>query len=200
MIEILRGEVFDWIEAVLSAVPGRIGRLLRRLYWPLRFNSIKGPFSIGRNVQIAGSENISLGSDVYIVDGVVIRAEQGRLVCADQLAINGGARIIADYGEIIMGRGVMIGPAALIRASNHVSEDLNTFIWDQGQTGGRIEIGDDVWIGGQAVILPGVKIGSHVIVAAASVVTRDIPDYSVVAGAPARVVRDRRERRETPNG
>lgn len=200
MIRMLKSEVLAWTEALLGAVPGRVGRLLRRVYWPLRLNTAARPFSIGRNVEIAGAENISLGSDVYIVDGAVIRAELGRLVCGDRLAVNGGARIIADYGEIIMGRGVMIGPGALIRASNHVSDDLNKFMWDQGQTGGRIEIGDDVWIAGQAVILPGVKIGSHVIVAAASVVTQDVPDYAVVGGAPARVIRDRRTGKESLNG
>jgi acetyltransferase-like isoleucine patch superfamily enzyme len=199
MIKILKSEVFAWTEALLAAVPGRLGRLLRSLYWPLRLNAVARPFSIGRNVEIAAPENISLGSDVYIVDGAVIRAELGRLVCGDRLAVNGGARIIADFGEIIMGRGVMIGPGVLIRASNHASGDIDRFIWDQGQTGGKIEIGDDVWIAGQAVILPGVKIGNHAIVAAASVVTQDVPDFAVVGGAPARVIRDRRSRKGESN-
>jgi acetyltransferase-like isoleucine patch superfamily enzyme len=200
MIGKLKTEVLDWVQALLATLPGRVGRLLRSVYWSLRLNTAGRPLSIGRNVEIAGAENISLGGDVYIVDGAVIRAEVGRLVCGDRLAVNGGTRIIADYGEIIMGCGVMIGPGALIRASNHASDDLEEFMWDQGQTGGRIEIGDDVWIAGQAVILPGVKIGSHVIVAAASVVTQDVPDYAVVGGAPARVIRDRRTGKRDLNG
>lgn len=196
----LKREVLDWLEASIAILPGRVGRFLRRAYWSFRLNAVARPLSIGRNVEIAGAENISLGSNVYIVDGAVVRAEHGRLVCGDRLAVNGGARIIADYGEIIMGEGVMIGPGVLIRASNHASDDLEKFMWDQGQTGGKIEIGDDVWIAGHAVIVPGVKIGNHVIVAAASVVTKDVPDYAVVAGAPARVIRDRRTGERAVNG
>jgi maltose O-acetyltransferase len=196
MIKMFCSEVLLWIEALLSAIPARSGRLLRRIYWPLRLNAVGWPLSIGRNVEIAGPENISLGRNIYIVDGAVIRAECGRLVCGNRLAVNGGAQIIADYGEIIIGDGVMIGPGALIRASNHASEDIDRFMWDQGQTGGRIEIGNDVWIGGQAILLPGVRIGNHSIIAAASVVTKDVPEYAVVGGAPAVVIRDRRTKKE----
>ena len=195
LIAMIKSEFFDWIEALLGALPGRVGRLLRGLYWPFRLNTISRPFSIGRNILIAGSQNVSLGSDVFLVDNVSIRAENGRLVCGDKLAVNSGALINADFGEIIIGRGVMIGPGALIRASNHGSDDVSMFMWYQGQTGGKIEIGDDVWMGGNAVVLPGVKIGSHVIVAAGAVVTKDVPDYSIVAGVPAILIRDRRTKR-----
>ncbi len=195
----VKSESIAWVEFFLGTLPGSSGRVLRRLYWQLRLQSVAPPLSIGRNVEIAGAENISFGRQIYIVDGAVIRAELGRLICGDRLAVNGGARIIADYGEIIMGHGVMVGPGVLIRASNHASRDIDRFIWDQGQTGGKIEIGDDVWIAGHAVILPGVKIGNHVIVAAASVVTHDVPDFAVVGGVPARVIRDRRSRKGESN-
>jgi len=194
MIAMIKSEFFDWIEALLGALPGRIGRLLRGLYWPFRLNTISRPFSIGRNILIAGSQNVSLGSDVFLVDNVSISAENGRLICGDKLAVNSGALINADFGEIIIGSGVMIGPGVLIRASNHGSDDVSRFMWYQGQTGGKIEIGDDVWMGGNAVVLPGVKIGSHVIVAAGAVVTKDVPDYSIVAGVPAIIIRDRRKK------
>ena len=55
-------------------------------------------------------------------------------------------------------------------------------------------IGDDVWIGANVVIVPDVTIGAHAIVAAGAVVTRDIPEYAVAAGVPARVIGDRREK------
>ena len=56
-----------------------------------------------------------------------------------------------------------------------------------------VVIGNDVWIGTRVIIMPGVHIGNHVIIGANSVVTHDIPDYSVAAGSPARVVRKRKE-------
>jgi len=88
----------------------------------------------------------------------------------------------------------MVGPNVVIRASNHGAERIDVPMWDQGHTGGRIVIGDDVWIGANAVIVPNVTIGSHVVIAAGAVVTRDVPDYAVVAGVPARVIADRRQR------
>ena len=53
----------------------------------------------------------------------------------------------------------------------------------------RVSIGNDVWIGANAVILPGITIGRHVVVAAGAVVTKDVPPYSLVAGVPARVIK-----------
>jgi maltose O-acetyltransferase len=58
-----------------------------------------------------------------------------------------------------------------------------------------IHIGDDVWIGARVIILPGVNIGSHCIIGAGSVVTKDVPDYAIVGGVPAKIIRMRNEGR-----
>ena len=115
-----------------------------------------------------------------------------------RITINGNARVVADFGIIEIGSGIMIGPNVVIRASNHGTVRPDIPIWEQGQTGGRIVVGDDVWIGANAVIVAGVTVGSHVVVAAGAVVTRDVPDYAVVAGVPAKVIADRRERSTSP--
>jgi len=60
---------------------------------------------------------------------------------------------------------------------------------------GGLTIGDDVWTGCRVVILPGVRIGSNAVIGAGSVVTRDVPDWAVAAGVPAKVIRDRRDDR-----
>jgi galactoside O-acetyltransferase len=97
-------------------------------------------------------------------------------------------------GRIVIGNDVMIGPNAVLRASNHGAERIDVPMWNQPHTGGTIEIGDDVWIGANVVVVPNVKIGSHAIVAAGAVVTRDVPDYALAAGVPARVIGDRRDK------
>ena len=61
----------------------------------------------------------------------------------------------------------------------------------QGATRKGVEIGEDCWIGSKAVILDGVKIGNHVIVAAGAVVNRDVPDYAIVGGVPAKIIKTR---------
>ncbi|MBL8491155.1 MAG: hypothetical protein JNM82_10285 [Rhodocyclaceae bacterium] len=134
-----------------------------------------------------------LGNEIYLVDGAVLRACSGELRIGDRVTMNGNARVIADFGSIVLGSGIMIGPNVVLRSSNHGTARNDLPIWDQGQTGGRIVVGDDVWIGANVVVVAGVSIGSHVVVAAGAVVTRDVPDYAVVGGVPARVIADRRQ-------
>ena len=95
-------------------------------------------------------------------------------------------------GTVTVGDGVRIGAHASILGFNHNSDDATLPIYRQGVTSKGIRIGDDVWIGSNALVLDGVTIGSHCIVAAGAVVTKDVCDYAVVAGNPARFVRDRR--------
>ena len=184
-------EIFSWLDSILSSIPGRLGRGLRYLYWSKKLKDCSTQLSIGQHVEISGSRNISVGSEIYIVDNAVIRSVDGILNIGSRFALNGGARLVADCGEIHIGNDVMVGPNTVIRASNHKFERTDIPIWDQGQTGGTIEIGDDVWIGANAVILSNVNVGSHVVVAAGAVVTNDIPDFSIVGGVPAKLLRFR---------
>lgn len=188
-------ELEDWAAALLGAIPGRVGRLLRRIYYRQMLGACGARLSIGRGVEIGCPANIRIGDDISLVDGSVLRAcDRARLEIIGPFAANGNARVIADVGgEILIGRSVMLGPNVVVRASNHASARTDITIWQQGQTGGRIVIGDDVWVGANAVIVPNVTVGSHVIIAAGAVVTKDVPDYAVVAGVPARVIADRRD-------
>lgn len=191
-MKIIIDEFFSWVEAFFSLLPGKIGRLIRRYYYRSRLNKSGSRLSIGRFVEFSSPQNISFGDEIYIVDGAVLRADDGTIITGDKFAVNGNARIIADCGgKIIIGNSVMIGPNTVIRASNHQFKDVSEDIWLQGQTGGVIIIGDDVWVAANVVILPGVKVGSHSVIAAGAVVTKDVPEYSVVAGVPAKLIQKR---------
>jgi maltose O-acetyltransferase len=97
------------------------------------------------------------------------------------------------YGPVQIRDDVMMGPEVVIYASSHDYSDVDTPMIGQGrQTDRPVLIDSNVWIGTRAIILPGVRIGEGAIVGAGAVVTRDVPEYAVVAGNPARVVRDRR--------
>lgn len=199
MLTLVLDELRDWVAALLACIPGRVGRLLRRLVYRVVFARSGPVLSIGEQVEIGCPRNISLGSEIYLVRGAALRAcADARISIGDRFAANSNARIVADSGgEIVIGSGVMVGPNVVIRASNHEAMRVEVPIWEQGQTGGRIAIGDDVWIGANAVIVTNVTIGSHVIVAAGAVVTHDVPDFAIVAGVPARVIADRRERADS---
>ncbi len=96
-------------------------------------------------------------------------------------------------GDVRIGSGVRIGAHASVLGFDHNSDDASRPIYTQGVSAKGIVIGDDVWIGSGAIVLDGVAIGSNSIIAAGAVVTKDVPDYAIVAGNPAHIVRDRRE-------
>jgi maltose O-acetyltransferase len=95
--------------------------------------------------------------------------------------------VILDCAEVSIGAGTMLGPAVQIYAATH---PLDAAARAEGQEYSLpVAIGADAWIGGAAVILPGVSIGDRCVVAAGAIVTKDVPDDVVVAGNPARIVR-----------
>lgn len=110
-----------------------------------------------------------------------------------------GDVIIGDYtrigihntiiGPVTIGSHVNLAQGITVTALNHNFEDTTKRIDEQGVTTKPVIIGDDVWIGANAVILPGVKIGCHAVVAAGAVVTSDVPDHVVVGGVPAKIIK-----------
>lgn len=127
----------------------------------------------GKNVNIEKGANFGTGVGIKIGDnsGLGVNCRVGR-----------GTSI---------GNNVMMGPDVVILTSNHKFERTDIPMREQGFENKPVIIGDDVWIGTRAIILPGVKIGNGVIVAAGAVVTKEVPDYTVVGGCPARIIKKR---------
>jgi len=95
-----------------------------------------------------------------------------------------------------IGNELMMGEDVLFLGGNHNHDRLNIPMGKQGDEGKTsLEIKDDVWIGARAIVLPGCKkIGTGVIIGAGSVVTKDIPDYAIVGGNPAKIIRYRNQK------
>lgn len=93
-------------------------------------------------------------------------------------------------GPVCIGNHVNLAQGITVTALNHNFEDSSKRIDEQGVSTKPVVIGDDVWIGTNAVILPGVTIGSHCVVAAGAVVTKDVPDHTLVGGVPAKVIKN----------
>jgi len=128
------------------------------------------------------------GGDVDIEQGAYIGCARDISV-VDHSRI--GIRAWIGRGTTIGSR-VMMGPEVMIFTSNHRTTRLDVPMSEQGMTEDMpVTIGDDVWIGARAILLPGITINSGSIVGAGAVVTKDVPPGSIVAGNPARVVRYR---------
>jgi maltose O-acetyltransferase len=95
--------------------------------------------------------------------------------------------VILDCARVTIGSNVFFAPNVQVYAATH---PLDHVVRRTLEFGRAVTIGDDVWVGGGAIILPGVRVGSRSVIGAGSVVTRDVPDDVVVAGNPARVVRE----------
>lgn len=93
-------------------------------------------------------------------------------------------------GPVCIGNHVNLAQGITVTALNHNFEDSSKRIDEQGVSTKPVVIGDDVWIGANAVILPGVTIGRHCVVAAGAVVTKDVPDHTLVGGVPAKVIKN----------
>ncbi len=98
---------------------------------------------------------------------------------------------LAAQESIIIGADCQFAEMVSIRDHDHRSDRLDLPVKDQGMISKPVIIGDDVWIGSKATVLKGVTIGSHSIIGAGSVVTHAIPEYSIVAGIPAKIIRKR---------
>jgi len=92
-------------------------------------------------------------------------------------------------GPVKIGNHVNLAQGITVTALNHNFSDPNKRIDEQGISTTPVTIGDDIWIGANAVILPGVTIGNHSVIAAGAVVTKDVPPHSVAAGVPAKIIK-----------
>ena len=139
---------------------------------------------------VIGSET-TIGAYVSLSTGMLVRLDEGTeplLTIGDRCVIGKGSSIVAHAG-IEIGDDVMTGPHVYITDQNHGYEDLDIPIGRQMWRNAPVRVGAASWIGTGTVVLPGTTIGRHVVVAAGSVVRGEIPDYCVVAGVPARVIK-----------
>ena len=124
----------------------------------------------------------SLGDYSVIESFACINNAVGDVMIGDHTRVGLHNTII---GPVIIGNHVNLAQGITVTALNHNFEDSNKRIDEQGVSTSAVIIEDDIWIGANAVILPGVTIGHHSVVAAGAVVTKDIPDNSIAIGVPA---------------
>jgi acetyltransferase-like isoleucine patch superfamily enzyme len=139
---------------------------------------------------ISFGNNVTIGRGAILVcTGVVANKGEGILIGSNSAV--GALSFLGGQGGIRIGNNVIMGPSVRIFSENHNFEDPAVPIRKQGESRQGVVIEDDCWIGAGATILDGATIGTGSVVAAASVVTRSVPPFSVVAGVPAKVIKSR---------
>ena len=127
-----------------------------------------------------------LGRYSVIESGACINNAVGDVIIGDYTRVGLHNTII---GPVNIGHHVNLAHGIIVTALNHNFEDSEKRIDEQGVCTTPVVIEDDVWIGANAVILPGVRVGTHSVVAAGAVVTKDVPPHSIVAGIPAKIIK-----------
>ena len=134
---------------------------------------------------------IFLGHQVWIGEGVSLRAAGGILKIGKRSFVGVRSLIGAGAGGVRLGEGVLLGPYVTMIVEQHRFDAPDQFIVDQGVASRGIVVEDDVWIGAHACILDGVVIGKGSVIGAGSVVTKSVPPYTVMVGVPAKPLRHR---------
>ncbi len=175
----------------------RICNRLRYIRWARKLGSHEGRFMLGERVEINNPQCLHLGKNVGIGDYAFFlpvimyngHSYKPSIVIGEGTWI-GKRCSIASIEKVEIGKHVLFAGYVHITDHSHGYEDITQPIGPQTLiTKGPVIIEDDCWLGFSCEILSGVHIGKHCVVAARAVVTKDVPPYSIVAGNPARIVK-----------
>ncbi len=161
--------------------------------------SHSGTITIGDNVEInaLSRSGIDIGKNFSIHRNSIIDCTGVIRCLGEGLKIGNNVGIaqncfIQVRGMVTIGNNVIFGPGVSIFSENHIFDDPDLPVNVQGETRKGVTIEDGAWIGTRSVILDGVTVGRNSVVAAGSIVNKDVPPYSVVGGVPAKLIKDRK--------
>ncbi len=220
-IYIGKSSVFEFLKyeiiiTLFSNIPGAIGLTLRKIFYKFLFKKVGKGVVFGRGMTIRHPSKIEIGDGAVFDDNTVldakgienngirvgknfILARNGMLVCkggdiiiGDNVSIGGNSYIISETRVVFGSNIVVAGNSYIVAGGNHSFErrDIPIIMQESYQRGG-VFISDDVWIGASSTIIDGVKVGKGAIVGASSLVNKDVPEYSIVGGVPAKVLKER---------
>lgn len=144
------------------------------------------------NYPVVGIYDVSLeiGKNSFIGDKAVLSPQNGFIRIGKNCSIHSFSVLLGE-GGIIIGNDVRVGTSTIIVSSNHITNDRKVPIWQQGMSAKGVQIGNDVWIGANCTILDGVKIGDGAVIAAGSVINKDVECYAIVGGVPGKFLKFR---------
>lgn len=205
---------FELVILLFSRIPGALGIVLRKIFYPMIIGrvgrgvvfgmdvSLRHPLKIeigdgsiiddGVLLDAKGSANtgIIIGENCYVGRGTIFSCKEGDIIIKDYANISTYCNISSN-SKITIGKKSLLGPYVSLFATRHNFDKVDEAILDQGWTSEGIEIADDCWIGAKVTVLDGVSIGESAVIGAGAVVTASLPQRVVAVGSPARVVKTR---------
>lgn len=205
---------YELINTACSSIPGALGILLRSKFYPLIIEKVGNNTVFGCNVVLRHPKKIHIGKNVVIDDNCVLDAKGnsnrgifigdnvfiGRntiLSCKNgDIEIKGNANIsfncaIYSASSVVIEENVLVAAYTFFIGGGHTFTEKDKPVIEQESISKGIRIGKNSWIGADVSILDGVKIGEDVIVGAGAVVTKDIPNSTIAAGIPAKIIKNR---------
>ena len=198
---ILIGKLFGYLSLIIPNKMSYPWYLFKRAYATARMRNQFKLFGKGSllapGVKLHSPQNVSVGKNTSIMSHCIIgtytvNGHEPQLKLGDNVSL-GEYSHITCANKVTIGDGVLTGRFVLITDNSHgnnttATADIAPLARDI-QSNGPVCIGENVWIGDKVTILPNVTIGKGCIIAANAVVTKDVPEYSVVAGVPAKVIK-----------
>lgn len=196
LFKLILRELKSYSIFVVQNLPGMSGSYLRYGIYSSLFKKCGKRVYFAAGVYIKGYNNIELGDNIIFSSQCQLYAQsptnESQIKIGNNVGFNVNVMINADnMGEIIIGDNVMVGPNTVFRPANHAFRDPEMPMRLQGHTKGKIRVGSDVWIGSNCVILTNVNIGKGAVIGAGAVVTKDVSDFEIVGGVPAKKIGSR---------
>lgn len=156
--------------------------------------AVKYKCLVSPKAEVELSPLLKIGKGTQIGSFSKVKATDGPLTIGSHVTIGSNSFLSSDSRGVEIGDYSMFGPNVTVVGNSYKHDRLDIPMCKQEKTSKGIRIGSDVWVGAGAIILDGVTIGNGAIIGAGSVVTNDVEEYKIVAGVPARPIKDRKYR------
>jgi acetyltransferase-like isoleucine patch superfamily enzyme len=207
---------YELVMHLSTMIPGALGLFLRSKLYPRILGSVGRNVVFGINVTLRHPHKIAIGDNVVIDDGccldakgtdnrgiiigsgvfvgrnTILSCKNGDIVVDDNANLGFNCEIFSA-SRVRVGKSVLMAAYTYLVGGDHLYDRVDIPVLEQGRTARGIEVEDNVWLGTHVVVTDGSRVGRDAIIGAGAVVVGEIPEFSIAAGIPAKVMRDRRQ-------